>query len=82
MFFSALSSASEVKLLMKEIVKMVHFDHPNVMTLTGVILVEGGAPLLVMPYMVKGTLLNYVRENKNQLFVESDTDGADKVGIT
>ncbi|CAI8031550.1 Tyrosine-protein kinase transforming protein SEA [Geodia barretti] len=76
----ALSSVSEVKLLMKEIVKMVNFDHPNVMTLTGVILVEGGAPLLVMPYMVKGTLLTYVRENKDQFFVEDDNaEAADQV---
>ena len=51
---AALSSANEVKLLMKKIVKMVNFDHPNMMTLIGVILVEGGAPLLVMPCMVKG----------------------------
>ena len=43
LLFPALSSASDVKQLMKEIVKMVNFDHPNVMTLTGVILVEGGA---------------------------------------
>ena len=72
----------EVKLLMKEIVKMVNFDHPNVMTLTGVILVEGGAPLLVMPYMVKGTLLTYVRENKDQFFVEDDNaEAADQVKL-
>ena len=64
---------------MKEIVKMVNFDHPNVMTLIGVILVEGGAPLLVMPYMVKGTLLTYVRENKSQLFVEEDSEDSDQV---
>ena len=75
----ALSSASQVKLLMKEIVKMVNFDHPNVMTLTGVILVEGGAPLLVMPYMVKGTLLTYVRNNKTQFFVEDGSDNYDQV---
>ena len=79
LFSPALSSASDVKQLMKEIVKMVNFDHPNVMTLTGVILVEGGAPLLVMPYMVKGTLLNYVRENKEQFLVEEDPDNPDEV---
>ena len=68
---------------MKEIVKMVNFDHPNVMTLTGVILVEGGAPLLVMPYMVKGTLLTYVRENKDQFFVEDDSsEAADQVSYS
>ena len=72
---------SDVKLLMKEIVKMVNFDHPNVMTLTGVILVEGGAPLLVMPYMIKGTLLAYVRDNKSQLFLENE-ENKEKVSTT
>ena len=57
---------------------MVNFDHPNVMTLTGVILVEGGAPLLVMPYMAKGTLLTHVRKNKAQFLLE-DRELADEV---
>ena len=63
---------------MKEIAKMVHFDHPNVMTLTGVILVDGGAPLLVMPFMAKGTLLAYVRDNKTK-FLHEDEEKPDKV---
>ena len=74
----ALSSADDVKLLMKEIAKMVNFNHPNVMTLTGVILVEGGAPLLVMPYMAKGTLLTHVQKNKAQFLFE-DKEQTDKV---
>ena len=57
---------------------MVHFDHPNVMTLTGVILVDGGAPLLVMPFMAKGTLLAYVRDNKTK-FLHEDEEKPDKV---
>ena len=57
---------------------MVNFDHPNVMTLTGVILVEGGAPLLVMPYMAKGTLLTHVQKNKAQFLLE-DREQNEKV---
>ena len=59
---------------MKEIAKMVHFDHPNVMTLTGVILEEGSAPLLVMPYMEKGTVLTFVRDNKTQFLFENEEE--------
>ena len=77
--YAALCSESEVKMIMKEMVKMVDFDHPHVMTLIGVIPGEKGAPpLLVLPYMAKGTLLNYVRDNKSQLFLESEED-TDKV---
>ena len=63
---------------MKEIAKMVNFNHPNVMTLTGVILIEGAAPLLVMPYMAKGTLLTHVQKNKAQFMFE-DKEQSDKV---
>ena len=59
---------------MKEIAKMVHFDHPNVMPLTGVILEEGSAPLLVMPYMAKGSVLTFVRDNKIQFLVENEEE--------
>ena len=53
---------------------MVHFDHPNVMILTGVILEEGSAPLLVMPYMAKGTVLTFVRDNKTQFLFENEEE--------
>ena len=53
---------------------MVHFDHPNVMTLTGVILEKGSAPLLVMPYMAKGTVLTFVRDNKTQFLFENEEE--------
>ena len=75
---TALSSTTDVKLLIKEIAKMVHFNHPNVMTLTGVVLDDRGAPLLVMPYMAKGTLLTYVRDNKTQFLCENEEE-PDKV---
>ena len=75
---TALSSATDVKLLIKEIAKMVHFNHPNVMTLTGFILDDRGVPLLVMPFMAKGTLLTYVRDNKTQFLCENEEE-PDKV---
>ena len=56
---------------MKEIAKMVNFKHRNVMSLTGVILGDEGAPLLIMPYMSEGTVLGYVRYHKNELLLDS-----------
>ena len=54
---------------------MVNFDHPNVMTLIGVILDSNGrAPLLVMPFMMKGTLLTYVRDNKAEFLLQNTGD--------
>ena len=54
-------------LLKIEIAKMVHFDHPNVMTLTGVILEEGSA-------LAKGTVLTFVRDNKTQFLFENEEE--------
>jgi len=46
---------------------MQHFDHPNVMSLVGVSL-EGnvGGPCIIRPFMAKGSLLNYLRQEAEQ----------------
>ena len=36
------------------------FDHPNVMSLIGGSIDSGSAPSIVMPYMERGSLLNYL----------------------
>ena len=45
---------------------MQSFNHPNVMTLIGVCVSGGvggsGGPSIVMPYMSKGSLLDYLRK--------------------
>ncbi|CAI8057306.1 Tyrosine-protein kinase transforming protein SEA [Geodia barretti] len=47
--------------------KMASFEHKNVMTLIGVCL-DGEMPLIIMPFMGKGNVLEYVRKmNENQL---------------
>ena len=49
---------------------MLSFNHPNVMPLLGLCLDEG-TPLLIMPFMVKGSLLEYVKQNREILcFIE------------
>ena len=57
--FSVLSSEGERKNLLKEIQKMASFEHVNVMTLIGVCL-DGEMPLIIMPFMTKGCVLDYV----------------------
>lgn len=46
---------------------MVSFDHPNVMSLIGVS-VDGEIPLLILPFMVNGNVLEYVKNNKELLY--------------
>ena len=68
-----LSSEKRVNSLNQEILKMVHFDHPNVMSLIGVC-IDGASPVLIMPYMAKGNVLEYVRCHKNELSFASNSE--------
>ena len=50
---------------------MLSFNHPNVMSLIG-LCIEGEMPLLIMPFMSNGSLLDYVRQNRDKLhFIEN-----------
>ena len=59
---------------MEEGVKMKHFDHPNVLHLIGVCLDAGPAPYVVMPYMANGSLLHYLKKERNNLVLPVGVD--------
>ena len=50
---------------------MLSFEHPNVMSLVGVCL-DGEMPLLIMPFMSNGSVLEYVRHHKQELLLASE----------
>ena len=50
---------------------MLSFEHPNVMSLVGVCL-DGEMPLLIMPFMSNGSVLEYVRHHKQELLFTSE----------
>ena len=53
---------------------MKHFDHPNVLHLIGVCLDAGPAPYVVMPYMANGSLLHYLKKERNNLLLPVGVD--------
>ena len=59
---------------MEESIKMKHFDHPNVLHLTGVCLDAGPAPYVVMPYMANGSLLHYLKKERKNLVLQVGGD--------
>ena len=67
-------TVNDVHSMTQEILKMKHFDHPNVMTLIGVCVSVGRGPAIVMPFMENGILLNYLRRDKKNITVEDDQD--------
>ena len=67
--YIALFSSGDLERLTKEISTMLSFKHPNVMSLIGVCL-DGEMPLLIMPFMSNGNILEYVRHHKQELLLD------------
>ena len=66
--------------LLKECAKMKKFDHPNVLSLKGVCLDGGPIPYIIMPFMTNGSLLSYLKENRESLVIGTSlTDPSDVV---
>ena len=55
--------------LLEECNKMKEFNHPNVLSLRGVCLDGGPAPFIIMPFMTNGSLLSYLKENRESLII-------------
>ena len=58
-FVPALLTDANKERLLKEVSIMISFDHPNVMSLKGMCF-DGEVPLLIMPFMTGGSVLDYV----------------------
>ena len=55
--------------MLEECNKMRNLNHPNVLSLTGVCIDGGSAPYIVMPFMVNGSLLPYLKKHRDELIV-------------
>ena len=65
---------TEIEKIMEESLKMKNFNHRHVMNLIGLCLNAGPAPYIVMPYMANGSLLHYLRRERNSLVLKDDAD--------
>ena len=65
---SVLSSESDKLKLLKEVSLMLSFKHPNLMSLIGLCF-DGDVPLVIMPFMSGGSVLDYVRQNRDNLYL-------------
>ena len=61
-----------VRDMLKECSRMSEFHHVNVLTLKGVCLDGGPAPYIVMPFMANGSLLAYLKKNRNSLVISHE----------
>ena len=61
-------SHDELKAFFAESLIMKDFNHPNVLGLTGVCFdTPDGYPFLILPYMVNGSLKDYLRNSRVNL---------------
>ena len=58
--------------IIKEVTLMISLDHPNVMSIVGVCF-DGEAPLLIMPFMLDGSVLEFVRKKKENLYFTDES---------
>ena len=65
--------------MLKECDKMKDFDHNNVLGLKGVCLDGGPAPFVITAFMSNGSLLSYLKENKDTLILDPSTAPDDTV---
>ena len=70
-YIIALFSTGDLERLAKEVSTMLSFKHENVMCLIGVC-IDGEMPLLIMPFMSNGSVLDFVRSNKQKLLLVED----------
>ena len=66
-----------VRDLLKECAKMYKFDHPNVLKLSGVCLDGGPVPLIIMPFMVNGSLDCYLKREREDVLLDVDSTTPD-----
>ena len=73
-FFSGDFNQAEVDKFDEESLKMSRFRHAHVMGLIGVCLDAGPAPYIVMPYMANGSLLHYLKKERQSLVFSLNTE--------
>ena len=61
-----------VKEMLQECKRMCDLSHPNILSLTGVCLDGGPSPYIIMPFMLNGSLLSYLKKHRNSLIVPPD----------
>ena len=69
-----LYSTSDVAKMLAEIAKMEDLRHPNVMSLIGVHLDMRLGLSIVMPFMANGSLLEYLKRERNSIYLDDSAD--------
>ena len=58
--------------LVRECIKMKDLNHPNILRLIGICVDGGPAPFIITPFMENGSLLSYLRKNRNTFLLPTE----------
>ena len=64
----------EVEQILSEILKMESLSHPHVMNLIGISISNTLSPILIMPFMENGSLLNYLKKERSSWYLDYDEE--------
>ena len=64
----------EADQFVEECLKMSRFKHTHVMGLIGVCLDTNSTPYLIMPYMANGSLLKYLKRERENIVLSEEHD--------
>ena len=53
---------------------MDNLSHPHVMNLIGVSISNTLSPILIMPFMENGSLLNYLKKERSNIYLDYDVE--------
>ena len=68
------TSESQLMQMMEESIKMKDLNHPNILGLIGICIERGTAPYIVMPFMANGSLLSYLKQERNTLTIANGAE--------
>ena len=69
-----LFTTSDVESMLAEIIKMKELHHCNIMPLIGVCLDAGPGMSIVMPFMANGSLLDYLKKERDDLYLSDKSE--------
>ena len=72
--FIGFCSNADMQSMFSEVSQMVELSHPNVMSLIGVCVDGTQGPSIVMPYMANGSLVDYLKKERKNLYLEFDAE--------